>query len=71
VPNDVPAYVTLDLVGNVKVNDKFNFYLNILNVLGDLPPIDPVTYGAHLYNSVQGGTGILGRYFRAGVKVGF
>ncbi len=71
VPNDVPAYVTLDLVGNVKVNDKFNFYLNILNVLGDLPPIDPVTYGAHLYNSVQGGTGIIGRYFRAGVKVGF
>ncbi len=71
VPDNVPAYVTLDLVGNVKVNDKFNFYINILNVLGDLPPIDPVTYGAHLYNSVQGGTGINGRYFRAGVKVGF
>jgi len=71
VANDVPAYVTLDLVGQIKVNDKFTFYTNVLNVLDDLPPIDPVTYGAHLYNAVQGGTGIYGRYFRAGVKVGF
>lgn len=71
VPNDVPAYVTLDLVGQVRVNDKFTFYTNILNVLDELPPIDPVIYGAHLYNAVQGGTGIYGRYFRAGVKFGF
>ena len=35
------------------------------------PPLDNVTYGAHLYNPVQGGSGILGRYFKAGVKFGF
>lgn len=70
-PCRVDDYFTVDLTGNVRVNDKFTFYVNVLNLLDDLPPIDPVTYGAHLYNAVQGGTGILGRSFRAGVKVNF
>lgn len=68
---DVPNYVTVDLTTSFKVNDKFTFYVNVLNVLDDLPPIDPITYGANNYNAVQGGTGIFGRSFRAGVKVGF
>jgi iron complex outermembrane receptor protein len=67
----VPSYTTVDLVGSFKVNDKFTFYVNVLNALDDLPPIDPVTYGAYLYNPIQGGEGIYGRQFRAGVKVGF
>ena len=67
----VPSYTTVDLVTTVKVNDKFSFYVNVLNLLDDYPPIDPVTYGAYLYNPVQGGTGIYGRQFRGGVKVGF
>ena len=71
VPNDVAAYITLDLVGQVKVSPKYTFYVDVLNVLDDFPPIDPVTYGAYLYNAVQGGTGIYGRFFRAGVKVNF
>ncbi|MBB6124502.1 iron complex outermembrane receptor protein [Sphingobium subterraneum] len=70
-PCKVRRYITLDLVGTVKVGDNFTLYANVLNVLNDLPPIDAVTYGAHLYNPIQGGTGIIGRSFRAGVKVGF
>jgi iron complex outermembrane receptor protein len=70
VPCRVDDYITLDLTGSVKVNDDFTFYVNVLNVLNDLPPVDPVTYGAHLYNPVQGGTGIYGRAFRAGVRFG-
>jgi iron complex outermembrane receptor protein len=70
-PCRVDDYITLDLVGQVKVNDHFTFYVNILNALNDLPPVDIVTYGAHLYNPVQGGTGIFGRQFRAGVRVEF
>lgn len=69
-PCRVRRYVTVDMVGSVKINDRFTFYVNVLNLLDDLPPVDPVTYGAHLYNPVQGGTGIIGRAFRAGVKVG-
>ncbi|MDQ8755422.1 TonB-dependent receptor [Sphingosinicella sp. LHD-64] len=70
-PCRVDDYVTLDLTGQFQLNDQFTFYVNVLNVLDDLPPIDPVTYGAHLYNAVQGGTGIFGRAFRAGVRVDF
>ncbi len=70
VPCDVDSYITLDLTGSVKINDRATFYVNVLNVLDDLPPIDPVTYGANLYNPVQGGVGIYGRMVRAGFKVG-
>jgi iron complex outermembrane receptor protein len=71
LPANVDGYITVDLVGTVKVTDKFSFYVNVLNILNDLPPIDPATYGAYLYNPVQAGEGIYGRQFRAGVKFGF
>ncbi|MBM6575262.1 TonB-dependent receptor [Microvirga sp. SRT01] len=71
LPENVDGYITVDLVGTVKVTDKFSFYFNVLNLLNDLPPLDPATYGAYLYNPVQAGEGIFGRQFRAGVKFGF
>lgn len=67
----VDDYVTFDLQGRVKINDQFTFSLTVINLFDNLPPVDIVTYGAHLYNPVQGGTGILGRNFRAAVKVNF
>ena len=70
VPCDVSNYITVDLTGSVKVTDRATFYVNVLNLLDELPPIDPVTYGANLYNPVQGGVGIYGRMFRAGFKIG-
>jgi len=71
LPPNVDGYITVDLVGTAKVTDKVSFYINVLNILNDLPPIDPATYGAYLYNPVQGGEGIFGRQFRAGIKFGF
>lgn len=71
LPADVDGYITVDMVGTVKVTDKFSFYVNVLNILNDMPPIDPATYGAYLYNPVQAADGIYGRQFRAGVKFGF
>jgi len=71
LPENVDGYITVDLVGTAKVTDKVSFYINVLNILNDLPPIDPATYGAYLYNPVQGGEGIFGRQFRAGIKFGF
>jgi iron complex outermembrane receptor protein len=70
VPCDVDSYITLDLTGSVKVTDRASFYVNVLNLFDSMPPIDPVTYGANLYNPVQGGSGIYGRMFRAGFKLG-
>jgi len=71
LPENVDGYITVDLVGTVRVTDKFSFYVNVLNLLNDLPPLDPVTYGAYFYNPVQGGEGIFGRQFRAGARFNF
>jgi len=70
VPCDVDSYITVDLTASYNVSDRATFYVNVLNVFDDLPPIDPVTYGANLYNPVQGGVGIYGRGVRAGFKLG-
>lgn len=70
-PCNVKSYFTLDLNTAVKVNDHFDFYVNVQNLFDRLPPIDPVTYGANNFNAVQGGTGIVGRAFRAGTKFKF
>ena len=67
----VRDYITVDTNLSFKVNDDFTFYVNVLNLLDDLPEVDPVTYGAHLYNPVQAGDGIYGRSFRAGAKFNF
>ena len=64
------VYVTFDLKASVKVNDKFTIYANMLYLFNRYPPLDNVTYEAHLYNPVQGGSGILGRHLKAGVKFG-
>jgi iron complex outermembrane recepter protein len=71
IPCRVKSYFTFDLNAAFKVNDKFTFYANVQNLFNRYPPLDNVTYGAHLYNPVQGGSGILGRNFKAGVKFGF
>lgn len=71
LPCRVRSYVTVDLNVQVKVTDKSTFYATVQNIADRLPPIDTVTYGANGYNPVQGGEGIYGRYFKAGVKFGF
>lgn len=67
----VKSYITFDTNVSFKATENFTFYVNVLNVFDRLPPYDPVTYGAYLYNPVQGGDGIYGRMFRAGAKVRF
>jgi iron complex outermembrane receptor protein len=67
----VKRYITADLNGSVKVNDNFTFYVNVINLLDSTPGIDPVTYGAYLYNPVQAGYNVFGRQFRAGAKFKF
>jgi iron complex outermembrane receptor protein len=68
---NVKSYITSDLNVQVKVNDQFTVYGTMINMFDRMPPIDVVTYGAHEYNPVQGGNGILGRYFKVGAKVNF
>lgn len=70
-PCDISAYITGDISARVRINDQFTLSFTVLNVLDEMPPVEVATYGAHLYNPVQAGNGILGRYFKVGAKVGF
>ncbi len=65
------SFIDVDLTGQIKVNDKFTFYLNVLNVFDVSPPYDPSTYGGYNYNPAWANQGIIGRYFRAGARVNF
>ncbi|MEO5775212.1 MAG: TonB-dependent receptor [Sphingomicrobium sp.] len=71
IPCHVKRYITFDLNTQFKLNNRFTFYTVAQNILDKMPPIDTITYGAHGYNPVQGGEGIYGRYFKAGVKMNF
>ncbi len=62
------SYITFDMNTSIDVNKKLTFYVNVQNLFDRLPGIDPVTYGAYLYNPVQAGEGIYGRRFLAGAK---
>ncbi|MDE8651713.1 TonB-dependent receptor domain-containing protein [Novosphingobium album (ex Liu et al. 2023)] len=62
----------VDLSANVKVNDNFSLYANVLNVLGIDPKFDPsAAYSIFQYNPAWGQPNIVGRYFRLGAKVDF
>jgi iron complex outermembrane recepter protein len=67
----VKSFIYVDTNMSVKVNDKFTFYVNVLNLLDAKPPYDGTTYGGYQYNPAWANSGIYGRQFRAGVKFGF
>lgn len=67
------GFFDLDLVGQFKVNDKFTFYVNVINVFDASAPLNPANYAgaAANYNPTWTQTGIVGRYFRAGANFKF
>ncbi|WP_425229326.1 TonB-dependent receptor domain-containing protein [Sphingomonas sp.] len=67
----VRHFIYGDVTANVRVNDNFTLYGNILNVTNAHAPYDPSTYGAYQYNPAWGNAGIIGRYFRVGARVKF
>ena len=65
------GFFTLDLVGQFKVNDKFTFYLNAVNLLDASAPINPANYAAVNYNPTWTQQGIVGRTIRGGANFKF
>ena len=53
------------------MSDQYSLTAGIQNLFDKYPPVDVVTYGAYLYNPVQGGNGILGRQFRVSATANF
>jgi iron complex outermembrane receptor protein len=70
-PCNVKSFISVDLHGQVKVDDRFTLYADVMNVADRKAPIDAATYGAYLYNPVVAEAGIIGRSFRVGAKVDF
>ena len=61
-----------DVSGQIRVNDRFTFYVNVLNVLDLKAPFDPAAaYAATQYNPAWAQPNIIGRYFRFGAKADF
>jgi iron complex outermembrane receptor protein len=67
------SFIDFDLVGQVKVNNKFTFYVNVLNLFDTAPPLNPANYAgaAANYNPTWTQSGIVGRFFRAGANFKF
>lgn len=72
---NVNSFIDVDLVVNYQVNDKFSFYVNVVNALGAHAPINPANYGVGAsganYNSAYAQDGVIGRAFRAGARFKF
>lgn len=62
------AFLDIDLTGEVRINDRFSLYGNIINLFDAKPPLDPTTYGGYQYNPAWANAGIIGRYFRMGAR---
>ncbi|WP_428027222.1 TonB-dependent receptor plug domain-containing protein [Altererythrobacter sp.] len=67
----VDSFVTVNLSAGFNVTDDFTVYFNVNNLFDKAPPIDTATYGAVGYNPAWHTAGILGRYFKAGIKATF
>ena len=67
------SFIDFDLVGQVKVNDNFTFYVNAINLFDASAPLNPANYAgaAANYNPTWTQTGIVGRFFRAGANFKF
>lgn len=67
----VKHFLSVDLNGSVKVNDKFTFYVIVQNAFDAKAPFDPNTYGGNNYNPAWAASGVIGRAFKAGANFKF
>jgi iron complex outermembrane receptor protein len=66
------AVFNLDGHGEIKVADKFTFYVDVLNLLDTKPDYEPnAAYGLYNFNPAWSDRLFIGRYFRVGAKVDF
>ncbi|GBR22879.1 hypothetical protein AA0473_0241 [Acetobacter orleanensis NRIC 0473] len=56
---------------NYRINEHWNVYASVYNLLGFKSPYDFATYGSYLYNSAWSQKGIVLRSFHFGVNTRF
>jgi iron complex outermembrane receptor protein len=67
----VRRFIDVDLTGSVKVNDKFTFYANVINLTDAKAPLNAGNYAATNYNPTYTQIGAVGRTFRFGANFRF
>ena len=68
----VNSFINVDVNQSFKVNDKFTFYFNVLNVLNARAPVAPAAYpSAPNFLTTWHYAGLIGRQFRAGASFRF
>ena len=81
VPSSAPGYnafcyvkpfINVDVNQSIKVNDKFTFFMNVLNVFDAKAPIAPAAYAsAPNFLTTWHYAGLIGRQYRAGASFRF
>lgn len=67
----VRRFIDVDLTGSVRVNDKFTFYMNVINLTDEKAPLNAGNYAAVNYNPTYTQIGAVGRTFRFGANFRF
>ena len=67
----MPSFTYFDLTGSYQFGERLSVYGSVMNVLDRKPPFDPINYAAVNYNPTYGQAGIVGRFFKLGVKLKF
>lgn len=65
----VRRFIDVDLTGSVKVNDRFTFYMNVINLTDAKAPLNGGNYAATNYNPTYTQIGAIGRTFRFGANI--
>jgi iron complex outermembrane receptor protein len=65
----VKSFTTVDLTGAYDVTDKATVYADVMNLFDAGPMFNPANYAGVNWNPTYSQSGIVGRYFRVGVRV--
>ena len=65
------SFMYTDVHANYTINKTYAMFVDISNVTGAKAPLDSTSYAAHEYNPVWAGAGVIGRYWKIGVKADF
>ncbi len=67
----VKPFWDIDLHASYDFAEHYQVYFDMQNVFDRQAPYDPTTYGGDNYNATFGYQGILGRYFKVGLRATF
>lgn len=65
----VKSFTTVDLTGSYDVTEKANVYVDVMNLFDTGPMFNPANYAGVNWNPTYSQSGIVGRYFRVGVRL--